>query len=130
MKFLNGEYHVEVKDHRFKIHPNENIILRLRDPPKGLRTQYKVQKATQIRKNQKVNKNDNDQLVVENYPNNKQSTQQKQNFKPPKCPSCKQNVWLEFDKEYCCQNCEYSIKNKNIKLIKKFLDKIEIFQLE
>ena len=54
MKFLNGEYYVEVKDHRFKIHPKENIILRLRDPPKALRTQYKFQKATQIRKNQKV----------------------------------------------------------------------------
>ena len=28
MKTLNGEYFVEVKDHRYKIHPTENIILR------------------------------------------------------------------------------------------------------
>ena len=68
MKYLNGEYYVEVKDHRYKIHPTENIILRKRDPPTSLRTQYQVQNETQIRKNQKVIKNDNNQLVVKNYP--------------------------------------------------------------
>ena len=31
MKYLDGNYHVEVKDHRYIIHPTENIILRLRD---------------------------------------------------------------------------------------------------
>ena len=31
MKYLNERYYVEVKDHRYKIHPTENIILRLRD---------------------------------------------------------------------------------------------------
>ena len=38
MKYLNGKCYVEVKYHRFKIHPTENIILGLRDPPKSLRT--------------------------------------------------------------------------------------------
>ena len=71
MKYLNGEYYVEVKDKRYKIHPTENIILGLRDEPKSLRTQYQVQNETQIRKNQKVIKNDNDQLIVKNYPKNK-----------------------------------------------------------
>ena len=33
MKYLNGEYHVEVKDRRHRIHATENIILRKRDPP-------------------------------------------------------------------------------------------------
>ena len=33
MKYLNGEYYVEVKDHRYKIHPTENNILRKRDEP-------------------------------------------------------------------------------------------------
>ena len=47
MKYLNVEYHVEVKDHRYKIHPTENFILRKRDPPKHLRTQYQVQNETQ-----------------------------------------------------------------------------------
>ena len=64
MKYLNGEYYVEAKDHRYKIHPTENIILRLHDAPKYLRTQYQVRNETQIRKNQKVIKKDNDQLVV------------------------------------------------------------------
>ena len=95
MKYLNGEYYVEVKDHRYKIHSTENIILRKREPPTSLRTQYQVQNETQIRRNQKVIKNDNDQLF-----NNKN------------CPSCKQNNWLEFDKGYYCQNCEYIINNQ------------------
>ena len=68
MKYLNGEYYVEVKAHRYKIHPTENIILGKRNPPTSLRTQYQVQNNTQIRRNQKVIKNDNDQLVVKNYP--------------------------------------------------------------
>ena len=43
MKNLIGEYFVEVKDHRYKNHPTEKIILRKRDPPTSLRTQYQVQ---------------------------------------------------------------------------------------
>ena len=88
MKYLNGENYVEVKDHRYRIHPTENIILRKRGPPTSLRTQYQVQIETQIRRNQKVIKNDNDQLVVKNYPKskNKQPIIQKQS---PNCPSCK-----------------------------------------
>ena len=75
MKHLNGQYYVEVKDHRYKIHPTENTILRKRDPPKSLRTQYQVQNETQIRRNQKLIKNDNDQLIVKNYPKNKINNQ-------------------------------------------------------
>ena len=92
MKYLNGEYYVEVKDHRYKIHPTENIILRKRDEPKSLRTQYQVQNEAQIRKNQKVIKNDNNELVVKIYPKNKQPFIQQQKFKPPNCPSCKQRL--------------------------------------
>ena len=68
MKYLNGEYYVEVKDHRYRIHPTENIILRKRDPPQPLRTQYQVQNETQIRKKQKVIKNDNNELIVKVIP--------------------------------------------------------------
>ena len=53
MKYLNGQYYVEVKDHRFKIYPSENIILRKGDPPSSLITQYRVQNETQIRRSQK-----------------------------------------------------------------------------
>ena len=83
MKYLNGEYYVEVKHHRYKIRPTENIIIRKRDPPSSLNTQYQVQNETQIRRNQKVIKNDNDELIVKNYPKNKQPIIQQQNYKPP-----------------------------------------------
>ena len=46
MKYLDGNYCVEVKQHRYKIHPTENIILRKRDPPSSLGTQYQVQNET------------------------------------------------------------------------------------
>ena len=103
MKYLNGEYYVEVKDHRYKNYPTENIILRKRNPPTFLRTQYKVQNEIQISGNQKVFKNDNHQLVVKNYPKNKQPITQKQ---LPNFRSCKSIKWLEFDKGYYCKNCE------------------------
>ena len=62
---------------------------------------------------QKVIKNDNNQLVVKNYPKNNQPNSQQPNIQKqlPNCPSCKQNNWLEFDKGYYCKNCEY-IKSK------------------
>ena len=85
MKYLNGQYYVEVKDHRYKINPTENVILRKRDPPTSLRTQYQVQNDTQIRKNQKVIKNNNDELIVKNYPKKKQPIQQQPKFKLPNC---------------------------------------------
>ena len=97
MKFLTGQNYVEVKDKRYGIHPTENISLRLRDGPKSLRTQYKLQNITQIRKNQKVIKNGNDGLLV--YPKNKQPIiKQQSKFKPPKCPSCQSNNCLDLIK--------------------------------
>ena len=118
MKYLNGNYYVEVKDHRYKIHPTENIILRKRDPPSSLRTQYQVQNETLIRRNQKVIKNDNDQLIVKNYPKNKNKHPIIQKHLP-NCPSCKQNTWLEFDKGYYCTNCEYIINKQKHEIDKK-----------
>ena len=118
MKYVNGEYYVEVKDHRYKIHPTENIILRLRDEPKYLRPQYQVQNETKIRRNQKVTKNDNEQLIVKNYAKNKHPIIQQQ---LPNCPCCKRNNWLEFDKGYYCQNCEYIINKQKHQIDKKFL---------
>ena len=121
MKYLDGNYYVEVKDHRYRIHPTENIILRKRDPPKSLRTQYQVQNETQIRRIQKVIKNDNDQLLVKNYPKSKKQTIQQQKFKPPNCPTCKRNNWLEFDKGYYCKNCEYIINKQKHQIDKNVL---------
>ena len=92
MKYLNGEYYVEVKDKRYLIHPTENIILRKRDPPKSLRTQYQVQNNPKIRKYQKVIKYDRNELMIKSYPENKQPIiQQQPKFTPPDSPSCKRN---------------------------------------
>ena len=121
MKYLNGEDYVEVKDHRYQIPPTGNIKLRKRNPPTPLRTQYQVQNETQIRRNQKVIKSDNDQLKVKNYPKYKQPVIQQQKFKPPNCPSCKQNNWLEFDKGYYCTNCENIINKQKHQIDKKIL---------
>ena len=103
MKYLNGEYYVEVKDHRYKNHLTENINLGLRDSPKSLRSQNQVQNETQTRRNQKVIKNNNDELEVESYPKIIQPIQQK--FRPTNCPNCKQSFWLQFDEGYYCTNC-------------------------
>ena len=123
MKYLDGNCYVEVKDHRDKIHPTENIILRKRHPRTSLRTQYQVQNNTQIRRNQKVIKNDNKELLVKNYPKNKnkQPIQQQQKFKPPNCPKCKQNTWLEFEKGYYCTNCQYIINKQKHQINKNVL---------
>ena len=120
MIYLNGEYYVEVKDHRYKILPTENNILSERDPPTSLRTQYQVQNETKIRRNQKVIKNDKNQLIVKNYPKNKQP-------RLPDCPSCKRNNWLEFDKGYYCKNCEYIINKQKHQIDKKILRQVRDF---
>ena len=122
MKYLNGNYYVEVKDKRYKIHPTENIILRKQDPPTSLRTQYQVQNETQIRKNQKVIRNDNHELIVKNYPKNKiKPPVIHQQSKLPNCPSCKRNNWLDFDKGYYCKNCEFIINKQKHQIDKKVL---------
>ena len=74
-----------MKDHRYNIHPTETIILRERDPPTSVRTQYQVQNDTQIRRNLKIVKNDNDELIIKNYLENKQPIIQQQHFKPSNC---------------------------------------------
>ena len=100
MKYLNGQYYVEVKDYNYKIHPTENIILRKRDPPASLRTQYQIKNQTQILTNQKVIRNDDNQLIVKNYPKNKnkQPYIQQRKLDLPNRPYCKKNNWIEFDK--------------------------------
>ena len=88
MKYLDGNFYVNVKDNRYQIYPTEQVISRLRDDSKSLTTQYQVQNETQKRKNQKVIENDIDELIVENYPKNKQTIKHQPKFKPPNCPSC------------------------------------------
>ena len=77
MKYLDGNNYVEVKDHRYRIHATENIILRKRDPPTSLRTPFQVQNETQIRRIQKVIKNNIDDLIVKKYPKKEQPVVQR-----------------------------------------------------
>ena len=53
MKIFEGEYYVEVKDHRYKLRPTDKILLRKRYPP-TLRTQYQIQNEIKIRKIKKI----------------------------------------------------------------------------
>ena len=76
MKTHDGQCYVEVKNKQYRTHPSENSIIRLRKEPKSLRTQYQMQSNTQIRKNQDVIKNKNDESVVKNYPKTKQPIRQ------------------------------------------------------
>ena len=78
-----------------------------------------MQNETRIRKNQGDIKNDNDELIVKNYPKNKQPIKYQPKGKPPNCPSCKRNNWLEFDKSYYCQNCEHIINKQKHQIDKK-----------
>ena len=86
-----------------------------------MRTQYQFQNETQIRRNQKVIKNDNDELIVKNCPRNNQPIIQQQKFKQPNCPSCKRNDWLEFHKFCYCQNCDCIINKQKHQIDKKVL---------
>ena len=85
-----------------------------------MKTQYQVQNQTKLRRNQKVIKNDNDQLVVKIYPKN-ENEQPINQQQLPNCPICKQNPWLEFDKSYYCKNCEYIINKKRHQIDKNVL---------
>ena len=129
MKYLDGNYYTEVKDRRYRNQPTKNILLGLRDEPKSLRTQYQVQNETQIRGNEKVIKNDNDQFVVKNYlkNKNKQPILQQQ---LPNCPNCKQKIWLEFHKGYYCKNCEYIFNQQKHQIDKEVLRQNRFFQLD
>ena len=109
MKFFKGQYYVELKAKRYFVHPTQNNILRLQNPPQSRRTQYQVQNNTQIRKNQKVIRNDYNELEVKSYPKNNRPFIHQPKFKPLNCPSCKRNKWLENDEGYYCQSCEYNI---------------------
>ena len=54
----------DVKDKRYVIHPIESIVLKEREPPESLRNQYQVKNETQMRKNQKIVRNGNNELEV------------------------------------------------------------------
>ena len=48
--------------------------------------------------NQKVIKNENDELILKNYPKKKQPFIQQRKVNSSSYPGCKRNNWLEYDK--------------------------------
>ena len=55
IEISEGNFYVEVKNNRYRIHPTKNTT---KGPlPLPLRTQYRVQNETQIGKNQKILRN-------------------------------------------------------------------------
>ena len=63
----------------------------------------------------KVNKDQNDEGEVKSHPKLKSNKKQNIVEKPNKkidCSSCKQRSWIEVDKGYRCQNCEFIIKKQ------------------
>ena len=65
-------------------------MLREREETKSLKTQYQIKNNTQLRKNQKDNKIDNDKLEVQIYPTKKKPVIEKPKVNLPSCPSCKE----------------------------------------
>ena len=119
-KNIEKKYYIENRDSElecYKKHYNENQdkIEKYRSDNKDKRNQYFRKRI----RNQKVIENDNDELIVKNYPKNKQPVIQQQKFKPPSCPSCKRNNWLQFDKGYYSKNCEYIINKEKHQIDKK-----------
>ena len=62
---------MEVRDKRYNTHTNEKNIFEERREPNFLRNQYPVVNETKIRRNQKANKIENDELQVIPYPKKK-----------------------------------------------------------
>ena len=127
MKYLNGEYYVEVKDHQYKIHATENIILRKREAPTSLRTQYRVQNETKTRRNQKIIKNDNDESTVKKILKTNIEFNNNLKLLYQIVLLVRGTVGLNLLKFITAKNVIKLSTNKNIKLIKKFVDKIMIF---
>ena len=125
MKYLNGKYYVEVKDKRYKIHPTENIILRERKEPKSLRTQYQVINNTKIRRNQRVIKDEDGNLIVKSYP--KKNKIPKENNNISICPSCQRNALIEYPSHYQCEACDVFIQKSKPEINKKDLRKESFF---
>ena len=115
MKYLDGNNYVGVKDHRCRIHRSEKIILGKRNPATSLRTQYQVENKTQFGKNQKVIKNDNDE-VTKNV-----------NIHHLIVLHVNKTFGWDLIMVFFVEIANILSTNKNINLIKRFLEKIIIF---
>ena len=107
MKYPIGKFYVEFKDKQDSKAPTEKVILLIREEPPLLRIQYQLQNEKN-RKDQKLVKNDNDELEVKPYPKNKKNIFiENPQINLPSCPTGKQDKWIEFNKSNFCPGCEY-----------------------
>ena len=88
-----------------------------------MRTQYRIQNETEIRKNQSVLKNDNNELIVKNYPKIKKPIIEKLKINLPNCPRCKRINWIKVTRRYFCRTSEslYGIIKQKYQTDKKVL---------
>ena len=76
----------------------------------GLNIKFKTKVILEEMK--KFFRNDNDELIVKNYPKKKQPIIQQPKVKPFDCPSCKKSIWFELDKRWYSQNCDFFINKQ------------------
>ena len=96
-----------MKDQRYIIHPDENIIIRGKKPPQEISTQSQVINDSAIRKNQNIFRNENPQIEVKSCPKTKKPIFKKHYITFPSSPICQQKNCIEFARRYYCQNCEF-----------------------
>ena len=74
-----------------------------------------MQIETKTRKNQKVKRNDGNEMVVTAYPKTKKKKiLDKTNLYLPFCPRCKRSLWIELDCGYYCAKVNSMLKNQSI----------------
>ena len=120
IKYLKGEYYIEVKDKRYKNHPTEKIILQKRDPLKFLRKHYQVQNNFEIRKNQKVVKISIDEFLVKIILKINNQLFNKQNLNRQIVHPVNKIIVHNLIKDGIVRIVNTLLINKNIKLNKMF----------
>ena len=78
-----------------------------------MRTQYQVIHETEIRRNQKVIKNENDEVEVRSYPTTKKKKTSEESKLDNDCPIRKQRNWIDFDKGHFRPISNLLLINKN-----------------
>ena len=124
MEYLIVNIYVENKGKGNLIHSDENILLGERRAPKSLRIQNQVIYDSKIGRNQKVIRNQKDELEFKSYLKKIIKKVEKAKIDVG-YPQCKSRSRIEFHKEFYSQNYELISFWKN--QIQKYLDKLTKF---
>ena len=110
---LEQKNYLDITDIIHDIHPTETITLRGRKEPIYPRTHHEVNNETNIRRSQKVIKNEKGELELKSYPERK-SEKKTKFFRKIKGSICKEKQFIDYDKRICCQKCVFIVnKQKN-----------------